>query len=263
VVSEGVIMAEAVFDSVARFYDCEQATFVDDIPLYVEFAKRCQGHVLECACGTGRVLVPIAEAGVRITGFDISEEMLGVARKRIEELPKKARENITLVHADLTRFDLQKEFSLIFVAYRSFQSLVTREEQSAALECIHKHLTDDGVFILDLFAPRHDLLAQERRSVYLGRFLDKESGVYVTRRAEDQYNLAQQTLKEDRFYEWTDKDGRLHQHVWSFDLSYLFRYEAELLLEKHGFRVEDVFGDFSKSPYNYYSGEQIFVVRKR
>ncbi len=255
-------MAEAVFDSVARFYDSEQATFVDDIPLYVEFAKKCQGHVLECACGTGRVLIPIAEAGVKITGFDISEEMLSIAREKIEKLPKKTRENITLVHADLTRFDLQKKFPFIFVAFRSFQSLVTREEQSAALTCIHRHLTNDGVFILDLFAPRHDLLAQERRSVYLRRFLDKENGVYVTRRAEDQYNLSQQTLKEDRFYEWTDKDGRFHQQVWSFELSYLFRYEAELLLEKYGFIVEDVFGDFCKSPYNYYSGEQIFVVRK-
>lgn len=65
-----------------------------------------------------------------------------------------------------------------------------------------------------------------------------------------------------RFYEWTDKNGKFHEQIWSFELAYLFRYEAELLLEKYGFSVEDVFGNFNKSHYNYYSGEQIFVVRK-
>ena len=84
----------------------------------------------------------------------------------------------------------------------------------------------------------------------------------MTRRAEDEYNLKKQTLKENRFYEWTDKQGKFHRHSWSFELSYLFRYEAELLLEKYGFKVEQVFGDFDKLPYNYYSGEQIFVAKK-
>ncbi|GAI94874.1 unnamed protein product, partial [marine sediment metagenome] len=56
--------------------------------------------------------------------------------------------------------------------------------------------------------------------------------------------------------------GDFHRQIWSFELAYLFRYEAELLLEKHGFKIENVFGNFDKSPYNYYSGEQIFVARK-
>ncbi|MCK4941885.1 hypothetical protein KAS45_07285, partial [candidate division WOR-3 bacterium] len=105
-------------------------------------------------------------------------------------------------------------------------------------------------------------LAQVQRSVNLGKFYDTETDVYVTRRAENKYNLAKQTLHEDRFYEWTDESGKFHCQTWSFDLSYLFRYEAELLLQKCGFRVEEVYGDFDRSPYNYYSGEQIFVVRK-
>ncbi|GAI16004.1 unnamed protein product [marine sediment metagenome] len=98
--------------------------------------------------------------------------------------------------------------------------------------------------------------------MYLDKFYDKENGIYITRRAEDEYNLVNQTLKEDRFYEWTDKQGDFHRQIWSFELAYLFRYEAELLLEKHGFKIENVFGNFDKSPYNYYSGEQIFVARK-
>ena len=263
VVSQEVIVGEAVFDSVARYYDNEVSWFADDIPFYREYAKECRGEVLECACGTGRVLIPIAQTGIKITGFDVSDEMLRVAREKLERLDQKTRDNITLLRADLAHFDLHKEFPFIFIAFRSFQSLLKRKEQGECLACVHNHLADDGVFILDLFAPLHNLLAQEKRSVYLGMFYDKDNGVSITRRAEDHYDLANQTLKEDRFYEWTDTKGVFHQHIWTFELSYLFRYEAELLLEKYGFMVENVFGDFRKSPYNYYSGEQVFVARKR
>ena len=151
---------------------------------------------------------------------------------------------------------------MIYIAFRSFQCLLTKQDQGACLECVNRHLEDNGLFILDLFAPRHDILAQVKRSLNMDKFYDKENDLYIDRRCEDEYDLANQTLKENRFYEWTDKNGESHEKIWSFELSYFFRYEAELLLEKYGFKVENVFGDFDKSPYNYHSGEQIFVVRK-
>ncbi|UCG92375.1 MAG: class I SAM-dependent methyltransferase [candidate division WOR-3 bacterium] len=258
-------MREALFDRVARFYDYEIEDFIkniNDVPFYIEYAKKCGGEVLELACGTGRVLIPLAKEEIKITGLDASREMLNVARKKIDALDRGTQRNIELVQEDMSRFDLHKTFSLIFCTFRSFQHLVTREERGKCLECVNRHLTKNGIFILHLFVPWHHLLAQERRSMYLGKFYDKENDVYVTRRSEVVFNLAQQTLHEDRFYEWTDKQGNFQRHVWSFDFAYLFRYEVELLLEKHGFRVEEVFGSFDKSPYNYYSGEQIFVARR-
>ena len=255
-------MDEAVFDKVARFYDYEQKEFIRDIAFYLEYAKKSGGEVLELACGTGRILIPLASEGVRITGLDESEEMLNVARKKINADPS-IKKNITLVKGDMRVFDLNTNFSIVFIAFRSFQSLLTKQDQSACLQSAHKHLSDNGVLIVDLFAPRHDILAQIGRSHDLGKFYDEENDVYITHRAEDKYDLAEQTLHEDRFYEWTDKRGQFHRQVWSFDLAFLFRYEAELLLEKCGFRVDQVYGDFDKAPYNYYSGEQIFVARKR
>ena len=251
-----------MFDRIARFYDYEQRDFVKDIPFYVEYAKNCRSEVLELACGTGRVLIPIAQEGVKIAGLDISKEMLDIARKKIEKLDENTKGDIEITQGDMRKFELKRKFSMIYIAFRSFQSLLTKQNQGACLECVNRHLEDNGLFILDLFAPKHDLLAQVKRSLYLDKFYDKENGVYITRRAEDEYDLANQTLKENRFYEWTDKHGKFHREIWFFELAYLFRYEAELLLEKYGFKIENVFGDFDKSPYNYYSGEQIFVARK-
>lgn len=256
-------MAEALFDPVARFYDYEQQHFAEDIPFYVDYAEKCRGEVLEGACGTGRILIPMAKAGVNVIGLDISKGMLDVVQKKIEQLDQKTRARISLVHGDLTNFETGKTFALIIIAYRSFQCLVTKKEQGACLERVHKHLSRDGLFILDLFAPRHDFLAEKKRRLELSSFFDDTLGVEVTRRAEDEYNLARQTLKEDRFYKWIDKRGKPQCYKWSFELGYLFRYEAQLLLEKYGFTVIDVFGNFKKAPYDYYSGEQIFVARKQ
>jgi SAM-dependent methyltransferase len=257
--NEEVIVDEAVFDSVARFYDGEQKEFKKDIPFYLEYARRCRGEVLELACGTGRVLISMAREGIRVTGLDASEEMLKIARKKID---RAELNSVTLVHGDMRSFELSREFSMIFVAFRSFQCLLTKAEQMSCLACIWRHLSNSGNLIIDLFAPRHDYLAQVQRSFELGEFYDTENDVHVNRRAEDRYDLAKQTLHEDRYYEWTDKSGEAHCHKWSFDLSYLFRYEVELLLDKCRFRVEEIFGDFDRSPYDYFSGEQIFVARK-
>lgn len=256
-------MAEALFDPVARFYDYEQQQFTEDISFYVDYATQCRGEVLEGACGTGRILIPMVKAGVTVTGFDISQGMLDVARKKIDKLDQPTRTKISLVHADLKDFAIEKTFSLIIIAFRSFQCLVTREEQGKCLERVHKHLVDGGLFILDLFAPRHDYLAERKRHVTLSPFFDEALGVEVARYTDDEYDLAEQTLKEDRVYVWTDKHGNQQRYTWSFELGYLFRFEAQLLLEKYGFVVTDVFGDFNKSPYNYDSGEQIFVAQKK
>jgi len=256
-------MVQALFDPVARFYDYEAQHFTEDIPFYLDYATQCEGAVLEGACGTGRILIPIAKAGIAVTGFDISQGMLDIAQKKIERLDQATRTRISLVHDDLKHFEIGKTFALIIVAFRSFQCLVTKKEQGACLKRVHKHLADDGLFILDLFAPRHDYLAERKRHFPLSPFFDDTLGVEVTRRAEDEYNLAEQTLREDRYYEWTDKHGTQDSYKWSFELAYLFRHEAQLLLEKYGFTVIDVFGNFKKAPYDYYSGEQIFVARKK
>jgi SAM-dependent methyltransferase len=258
-------MGDALYDSVARFYDAEIEELLkstNDVSFYREYAGQCGGEVLELACGTGRVLVPLAQQGIKITGLDASPKMLDEARKRIKILPHAVQQYIQLEQHDMMSFTLDRIFSMIFCTFRSFQHLTTKEEQGACLMRVREHLVDKGMFILHLFVPYHHLLAQKHRTIYLGTFKESCTGAIVSRRSEVTYDLAAQILHEDRFYEWTDEDGKFHQHVWSFDFAFLFHNEALLMLEKYGFETVDVFGDFSKSPYNYHSGEQIFVTKK-
>lgn len=258
-----MVVTGNVFDRIAEFYDYEHADLRKDIPFYMEYARQANGRVLELACGTGRVLIPLAQAGITITGLDISQRMLGVCQSKVDQCSPEVRRNVTLVQGDMEQFQLMQKYNLIFIPFNSFQCLLTREAQGACLQNVRSHLDERGFFILSIFAPKHEYLSRPRRSFYMGSFFDKDHNLKIFRRAETSYNYIEQTLHNDFFYEWTDQEGTFHRKIWSFDMSYLFRYEAELLLEKYGFQVDDVYGGYDKIPYDYYSGHQIFITRVR
>jgi SAM-dependent methyltransferase len=256
-------MTDSLFDQAAEFYDYEYAHFGSDIQFYLEYAQQADGDVLELACGTGRVLIPVAEAGVSITGLDISQRMLHVCQGKVEHCAPNVQKKVTLVQGDMKGFNLHKKFSLIYVPFNSFQCLLTKEDQGACLQSIWSHLDENGLFILSIFAPKHEYLAQPKRRYYMGSFFDTEHNVKVYRYSVTTCNYVKQVLHNDFSYEWTDTHGNFQRKFWSFDMSYLFRYEAELLLEKHGYHVRELYGNYEKDPFDSHSGYQIFISRLR
>jgi ubiquinone/menaquinone biosynthesis C-methylase UbiE len=130
-----VIIKEALFDRVARFYDYENEDLVQDIPFYLEYAKECRGEVLEIACGTGRALIPLAQEGIKITGLDISDEMLKIAKEKVGRLDEKIKENIEFIHGDMANFDLKKKFSFIFW-YVPFISAPHSKRRTGSMSCV-------------------------------------------------------------------------------------------------------------------------------
>ena len=96
----------ADFDRFARFYDLDYDSFQDDVPFYLGLAEHAGGPLLELGCGTGRLLVPLARAGFEITGVDLSEGMLQVARGKVAGLGRAAAGRIALVQGDISTLDL-------------------------------------------------------------------------------------------------------------------------------------------------------------
>src|SRR5580704_19512531 len=108
------------YDILAGHYDAAYASKVDlvDLPFYVDLAKRSGGPVLEIACGTGRVLLPIARQGIAIDGVDNSLPMLRVLKSHIENEPPQIRRRITLHHDDMRNFRLGKKYPLVIIPFR-------------------------------------------------------------------------------------------------------------------------------------------------
>lgn len=235
-----------------------------DVSFYVDEARSAAGPVLELGCGTGRVLIPIARAGLDITGIDASPRMLGICRRHLSAEPPEIQSRVTLIEADMRSFDLGCRFVLATIPFRPFQHLITVDDQLACLAAIRRHLSDNGRLVFDLFNPSLDLLANHP--------LDVESGhepEFVTpdgRRvircyrtvAQDRF---QQTGSHELIYEVTHPDGSKERLIHPFTLRYLFRFEVEHLLARAGFAVEHLYSDYARSPYGaQYPGDLVFVA---
>lgn len=253
------------YRSSAEFYDYIPVyEGRDDIDYYVDLAEKIGGPVLELGCGTGRVLVPVAQTGCEITGLDPSSAMLDICRKRLKEEDKDLRKRVTLIDGDMRKFNLGQKFSLITTPFRSFQHLETVKDQLKTLENIHHHLKDNGVFVLDLFNPSMKYILDESRREEFGDELqfDLPDGRKVTRKFRNpSVDLVRQLINCEMIYLAEYPDGRTERTVHSFKMRYLFRYEAEHLLEMSGFRIMEVLGSFDGSPFGTsWPGELIITA---
>jgi SAM-dependent methyltransferase len=237
-----------------------------DVAFFVEAAQASGGPVLEVGCGTGRVLIPTARAGIPIYGIDLSPYMLDVCERRLEQEPIEVQNLVQLDQADMRDFDLGQIFKLITIPFRPFQHLIEIEDQIACLRCIHRHLADDGHFILDVFDPSLPVLARELTGEEQGGEPEfaMPDGRRVQRRSRVvKRDVSKQYQDVELIYYVTHPDGRTERSVHAFPMRYLFRYEVEHLLARCGFEVEALYADYDKSPYgSTYPGELIFVARK-
>jgi SAM-dependent methyltransferase len=238
-----------------------------DVQFFVDAAARAGSPILELGCGTGRVLIPTARAGLTIVGVDGSPDMLRVCRQRLDAEPPAVRDRVRLVDADMRDFDLGgQRFTLVTIPFRPFQHLLTVDDQLACLACIRRQLVEDGTLILDLFNPSLELLVHRTAGELSGdepEFATPD-GRHIVRRhrmvAHDRFN---QVLDGELVYDVTHPDGTREEIVHAFRTRYLFRFEAEHLLVRAGFRLDELYAGYDRSRYgSTYPGELVMVAKK-
>lgn len=262
-------------DSHGPYADLYHADFYDHVELYQErpdidfytaLAVRHGGPVLELGCGTGRVLLPTARAGVEITGLDLSASMLAVCRSKLAQEPPEVQSRVRLHHADMRSFDLGRRFGLVTIPFRSFQHLLTVEGQMACLACAHRHLEPGGTLALDVFNPSLRRLVDPKylqESDYDQPFAMADGRSVVRRDRNASVDLVNQVIHVEFIYYVTHPDGRQERLVDPFPLRYFFRYEVEHLLVRAGFEVEAVYGDFDRSPVSPAAASELVFVARR
>lgn len=254
-------------EHVAEFYDhVVPYRSRPDVQFFVDEARACGGDVLEIGCGTGRVLIPTARAGVAIAGLDASVAMLGVCRATLSREPDEVQRRVQLVEGDMRSFHLGRSFALATLPFRPFQHLISVEDQIACLKCIHRHLVPRGRLILDIFEPHLEYLtARDSRET---RLVEPEftmpDGRKVVRVARViAMDRAAQVNEAELAYEVTNPDGTQERIVHVFPMRYLFRYEAEHLLARCGFKLLHVYGDYDRAPFGEKQpGEMICIAEK-
>lgn len=230
-----------------------------DVDFYVDFCRQA-GEALELGCGTGRVLIPAAEAGCVITGLDQSKNMLARCRAKTAALSAGTRGRITLVEADITQFSLFRTFKLAIVPFRPVQHLTTVCEQLNFLRCVREHLEPGGRLVFDVFNPNLGLLSSEINPEEIED--TPELSLTDGRRVRRTYRVVRKSKAE----QFNDieliyyVDGR--RIVQSSRLRYFFRFEMEHLLARSGFEVQALYGTFDRSPFTDGCPEMVFIATR-
>jgi SAM-dependent methyltransferase len=237
------------------------------IAFYGALAREVGGPVLELACGTGRVSIPLARSGFAITGLDIVPGMLEQARRKSVGLPAR------WVEGDARTFDLGEHFRLIFLTGNAFQAFVTNAEQAALLQRVHAHLHDEGLFA---FETRNPLLPNTKTKTPAGFFVPLETkeeeehwpsfinsdGYEVRVSTTRVYDHVAQIVHLTSYKRWHEGEQE-HTKIARTALRYTFPQELAALLHYNGFTILRQHGDWNEEPLTAASPSIISVCRKR
>ncbi|HEX8968282.1 MAG TPA: class I SAM-dependent methyltransferase [Chloroflexota bacterium] len=246
------------FDRFARLYDWEHDRYLVDVDVHLGFARRFGGPVLELACGSGRLLEPLARAGFAVTGVDSSPAMLDRARQRLGARGLQA----TLVEQPLQALALEGRFRTILLGLDSFGLLVSRDDQLRALRAARAHATHDGRLILDV--ANGNLRGAGDTSDELIHDLtlpDPETGRPITKFVVRRARPAEQLDELMFFYDEQDERGYLQRSMVELELRWFTRFELELLLHTAGWLVDEVYGDYDLAPFGTDSDRLLVVAR--
>lgn len=249
-------------DLIAEYYDLLHGALEEDLPMWQVLTETVSGPLLEVGCGTGRLLLPLAEAGHRLTGIDLSEVALSAVRARLEATG--LTEQVIIYQADMRTFDLPtKDFALAFLPLNTFMHCHTVEDQLATLQTINEHLRPSGKLVIDLFYPDPTMLAEADGRLYFeAEVVDTLTERTVQWFWRHDIDLAEQMRHLTYVLDEIGAEGLVRRTQLAFSLRFVYRYEMELLLRSSGFSVETIYGSYGMEPFDNHSPRMIFVAQK-
>lgn len=247
-------------------FDSVQSFGRNDERFYVEEAHRAGGPVLELGCGTGRLTIPIAEAGVDITGIDASADKLDAVRHKVRRLDERSG-SVNLAQAEMFDFGgkVDTKFSLAIIPFSGFLCLLTTDDQVRALHNIFRHLLPGGRLVFDIMFPDSDLLMLESDVLYhVKDVTDPATGKRFVLWRQTSYDCYNQIENVRTVVEALDEQNAVcRRTVRDKQIRYVHRWEMHHLLRLCGFEVLNLFGDFDRSSFDDPSTEMIWVAGAR
>lgn len=250
------------YETVARYYDAENAAMIEDLPLHSELLDEYGEPLLDVGCGTGRVMLALAREGYRVVGVDYAGAMLDRGRRRVARMREDTAARVSFVHGDVLLADIPGgPFNVISVPYNGFMHFQTQATQIAALRRFRELLAPEGVLLLDLPNAGETFGTQDDGALVLERtFIEPESGNLVMQQSVSTLDRVTQQMRVNWIYDEVYPDGTVHRTLAPLVLRYIFPGEMDLLLAATGFQSVTTYGDYEQSPFENGSPRMIVLA---
>ncbi|CAN5349679.1 class I SAM-dependent methyltransferase [soil metagenome] len=250
----------------ADYYDAEyehSPMLQCDLPFFLGHLPRKKQCVLDVACGTGRASIPIAQAGHRVVGIDYDKTMIDRAIFKRDSVGLNSK-HLELLKQDALKIKLNEKFDWATVFFNTFLNFTSLEHQDALLAGVHLHLRPRGRLWIDIFQPNLELLSTpESKGVDASMFYVAALDRTVQRSTDIHRDPSRQVQHITFHYRWFDGNGTEQHETSEFDLTFMFPRELQLLLERNGFELECIYGDYDGSKLTADSPRMIAMARVR
>lgn len=241
----------------AQLYDAHHRQDAEDLPFWVTWAQKQGGPILELGCGSGRVLLPLAQVGHRVFGLDNDVQMLSFLQSKISQ---EMRKRVTLIRSDIRHYCLTTRFPLIIFPCNTY-STTNLNDRRIVLNRVRLHLSTDGVFISSM--PNPFVLAElsdigESETEIETSFPHPQTGNPV--QVYCQWNHSQDAVTFTWHYDHLLPDGQVERQALSVK-HYLQEIDAiRQDFAQAGFKRVDAYGDYDQSEFSEDSPLLIFVA---
>lgn len=257
---------ETEAEALARLYDLDLRAEPGDLELYLALAARTGGPILELAVGTGRIAVPLAEAGHEVVGVDTDPAMLARARQRAGHAAGDSAGRIRLVEADIVGLELPDagRFRLAIIALNSITLLGDRSGQREAFRTMARHLAPGGLAVVDVWLPDGDDLARfDGRLSLESHVHDPDSGTLVVKLASAVHDPVSGTVELTQIWEEGAPGERPARWLRSDRLRLIDADDLRSLALDTGFAVETIAGGYDLEPLSNLADRAVLVAVRR
>ncbi len=248
------------WQSIAPYYDLYFGDRTKDIPFWISIATQFGSPVLELACGTGRLMLPIAEAGNQITGLDISASMLNEANRKRSLAEGSVQKNMTLILGDACRFQIpDKRFKMIMSPWGL--PAVSRMEQSSFMHSVRSNLLPGGHFILDVINTADGKIDKQHFGIQGFKQFPQERTTILRQVYSQKFS---KTRLHHQLFVWDITSSGNHKRIVTQRVEYMYsKQDLESLLSRHGFILDEEYGDYDRRPWSKESARLLIICHKK
>lgn len=250
----------------ADFYDDQYGNIQHDIPFWRNMTNDSQ-EILEIACGTGRITIPLLLNKKKVHAIDYSSEMISILHNKIDTDFPLLKDQLEITNADMRNFDLNKKFDTIIITSNSLNHIETNQDVVRTLQTMKKHLTDDGILVFDILNPKFNFLIRDPNGIYDEEILPyTKSNTFFKTWENNIYSPSEQINYVTYYYQFCDEHGNsTNDEIKKMKLKVrlFFPKEMDFVIESSGFKIINKFDWYDHREWSGKTGEQIYVLKMR